>query len=129
MTVSVTNTIDKLLTVEDVMAALRISRPTLYRLLKSGRLVPVRIGKRTLFDPADIRSFIEASKNTLPWAKGTSQRGREKKGQGSRRRKSKPETVEEAPKPASQDSSQKPRKTRQPKVETPDDSGGQGRLL
>ena len=55
--------IDKLLTVEEVMETLRISRPTLYRLLKSDMLIPVRIGKRTLFDQKDIRSFVEASKN------------------------------------------------------------------
>jgi excisionase family DNA binding protein len=57
-----TEGIEKLLTVEDVMGVLRISRPTLYRLLKARRLEPVRIGKRTLFDPGDIRAFIDGSK-------------------------------------------------------------------
>ena len=61
-----TDTINKLLTVEDVMATLRISRPTLYRLLKAGHLIPVRIGKRTLFDPTDIRAFVDASKQAGP---------------------------------------------------------------
>ena len=61
--------IEKLLTVEDVMDTLRISRPTLYRMLNSGRLQPVRIGKRTLFDPADIRGLIkEAKKGAKPRA-------------------------------------------------------------
>ncbi len=62
MTIPMTEGIEKLLTVEDVMGVLRISRPTLYRLLKAGRLEPVRIGKRTLFDPGDIRAFIDGSK-------------------------------------------------------------------
>ncbi len=62
MTIRMTEGIEKLLTVEDVMGVLRISRPTLYRLLKAGRLEPVRIGKRTLFDPGDIRAFIDGSK-------------------------------------------------------------------
>jgi excisionase family DNA binding protein len=62
MSIPMADTIDKLLTVEDVMENLRISRPTLYRLLKSNRLVPVRIGKRTLFDPKDIRAFVDGAK-------------------------------------------------------------------
>ncbi len=53
---------EKLLTVKDVMVVLRISRPTLYRLLKGRKLQPVRIGSRTLFDANDIRAFIEGSK-------------------------------------------------------------------
>jgi excisionase family DNA binding protein len=123
MTVSVTDTVDKLLTVEDLMGALRISRPTLYRLLKSGQLIPVRIGKRTLFDPADIRSFIEASKNVSPRTKETARKGRGKKA--------------ESQEPASNDLPKKPRTTAKLTAETleggaaepPDDSGGQGRLL
>ena len=58
----VTEGIEKLLTVQDLMDTLRISRPTLYRMLKTGRLKPVRIGKRTLFDPADIRGLIQDAK-------------------------------------------------------------------
>lgn len=58
----VTKGIEKLLTVQDLMDTLRISRPTLYRMLKAGQLKPVRIGKRTLFDPADIRGLIQKAK-------------------------------------------------------------------
>jgi excisionase family DNA binding protein len=73
-----TETIDKLLTVEDVMENLRISRPTLYRLLQSNRLVPVRIGKRTLFDPKDIKAFVEASKGVAQ-PKATKKKPEQKK--------------------------------------------------
>jgi excisionase family DNA binding protein len=62
MSTFMADTLDRLMTVEDVMENLRISRPTLYRLLKSHRLVPVRIGKRTLFDPKDIKAFVDAAK-------------------------------------------------------------------
>jgi excisionase family DNA binding protein len=54
--------LEQLLTVEDVMRVLRISRPTLYRMLKSHKLQPVKIGKRTLFEMKDIRGLIERSK-------------------------------------------------------------------
>ncbi len=53
--------IESLLTVGEVMKVLRISRPTLYRMLRSSKLQPVKIGKRTLFDVKDIKALIERS--------------------------------------------------------------------
>jgi excisionase family DNA binding protein len=58
-------TLQKLLTVEEVMQVLRISRPTLYRMLRAAKLEPVKIGKRTLFEMTDIRALIDRSKHGI----------------------------------------------------------------
>jgi excisionase family DNA binding protein len=49
---------EKLITVNEALGLLRISRPTLYRLIKDGTLQPVRIGKRTLFEEKELTRFI-----------------------------------------------------------------------
>ena len=114
----VTQGIEKLLTVQDLMDTLRISRPTLYRMLKAGRLKPVRIGKRTLFDPADIRGLIEEAKTG---GKPRASQGKKARGQRSAatvsRKKKTPQEKEAADKPKR--SGKKP----------PDDEDKQGRLL
>jgi excisionase family DNA binding protein len=122
----VTDSVDKLLTVSDLMASLRISRPTLYRLLKSGQLIPVRIGKRTLFDPADIRAFIEASKSGMPLTKKPQVK---KATKVAKQPKSKPKKRPRTPELPPVEVSEKPKKTKRPKITPSDDSDKQGRLL
>ncbi len=114
----VTHGIEKLLTVQDLMDTLRISRPTLYRMLKTGRLKPVRIGKRTLFDPADIRGLIQdAKKGGKPRAsQGKKARDRRSAPIAPRKRKTSP--LEEA--------AEQPKRS---KKKPPDDEDKQGRLL
>jgi excisionase family DNA binding protein len=131
MTIIVTDSVlfQKLLTVEDVMANLRISRPTLYRLLKTGQLVPVRIGKRTLFDPADIRSFIETSKKTNPKIDKPPQKQQKNKAKANTRdivTKAKDTKKKKAETPG-QNPIEEPSKKKKTKVS--DDSNKQGRLL
>jgi excisionase family DNA binding protein len=126
MTFPVTVNIDKLLTVSDLMASLRISRPTLYRLLKSGQLIPVRIGKRTLFDPADIRAFIEASKSGVPLTKKPQAKRATKV---AKQAKSKPKKMPRTQELPPVEVSDKPQKTKRPKITPSDDSDKQGRLL
>jgi|WetSurMetagenome_2_1015567.scaffolds.fasta_scaffold56742_3 excisionase family DNA binding protein len=126
MTVPVTDSVDKLLTVSDLMASLRISRPTLYRLLKSGQLIPVRIGKRTLFDPADIRAFIEASKSGAPLAKKPQAK---KVAKVAKQPKSKPRKIPQTQELPTTNVSEKPQKTKRVKITPSDDSDKQGRLL
>ncbi len=114
----VTQGIEKLLTVQDLMDTLRISRPTLYRMLKTGKLKPVRIGKRTLFDPVDIRGLIEEAKTG---GKPRASQAKKARGQGSAAtvsRKSKTSPPKEA--------AEKPKHSRKT---PPDDEGKQGRLL
>jgi len=50
---------EKLYTVIETMELLRISRPTLYRFIKSGQLVPLKMGKKTLFTESELTRFLE----------------------------------------------------------------------
>lgn len=47
-----------LLTVSEAADALRLSRTSLYRLINSGELRPVRINRRVLFDVNDLRELV-----------------------------------------------------------------------
>ncbi len=55
----------RLLTVKETCSYLRISPPTLYRMIDRRELVPVKIGKRTLFDRKDLDKYIDAAKGPL----------------------------------------------------------------
>jgi excisionase family DNA binding protein len=112
--------VEKLLTVRDLMNVLRISRPTLYRLLKSGKLKPVRIGKRTLFDANDIRAFIEQSKEA------TGEQNQQEKKRKKTGARSKP--VKRATKTGTRPEAvaEKPEQTH---ADKPEDRDKQGRLL
>jgi excisionase family DNA binding protein len=50
--------LEALLSVRDVGDVLRISESGVYRLVRRGELIPVKVGGRTLFEPAVIRAFI-----------------------------------------------------------------------
>jgi excisionase family DNA binding protein len=67
----------RLLTVKETCKYLRISAPTLYRMLERKELIPVKIGKRTLFDRKDLDAYIDASKGPAP-KKRTKKVGRPK---------------------------------------------------
>ena len=48
----------ELLTIPQVLDLLHISRQTLYRHLKAGKLPHVKLGRRVLFRKADVENFI-----------------------------------------------------------------------
>ena len=48
-----------LLSVNEVAELLGISRPTVYALIRRGELVPIRVGERARFEPADVRAYLE----------------------------------------------------------------------
>ena len=50
--------IEPLLSLDEVSRLLRISESGIYRLVRSGALPRVKVGNRTLFEPAEIRRFI-----------------------------------------------------------------------
>lgn len=52
-----------LLDVHETMAVTRASRTTLWRYVRAGQLVPVRIAGRVLFEPDEIRRFIAARRD------------------------------------------------------------------
>ena len=51
--------LEKLLTISDVGRFLAISRGSVYGLMRSGELVPVRVGERARFRPADVRAYLD----------------------------------------------------------------------
>jgi excisionase family DNA binding protein len=50
---------EKLYDVQRAREALGVSAPTLFRLVKRGELAAVKLGRRTLFRPADLEALIE----------------------------------------------------------------------
>ncbi len=54
--------LDKLHTVSETAQILHISRGNLYRLVAEGKLVPIKLGKRTLFSEQELEAFIEGLK-------------------------------------------------------------------
>jgi excisionase family DNA binding protein len=73
----------RLLTVKETCSYLRISPPTLYRMIERRELIPVMIGKRTLFDRSDLDKFIDAAKAPSPRPKAAPKKPRAKrKGKG-----------------------------------------------
>jgi excisionase family DNA binding protein len=127
MNTPMADSLDKLLTVEEVMATLRISRPTLYRLLKSEKLIPVRIGKRTLFDLKDIRAFVEASKGRAEIPKPEKYLKKRKQSDTHRNRKTKIESL--CNEQIIETITEKPHQSKPVKPEIPEPHDGQGRLL
>lgn len=57
--------VSRLLTVDEAAKMLRISRASLYTLMKNKKIRVTRIGGRTLFDRKDIDDFIEKSKTEV----------------------------------------------------------------
>jgi excisionase family DNA binding protein len=51
--------LDPLLSINDLAGLLGISRASVYTLIHSGELVPIRVGERIRFEPADVRAYIE----------------------------------------------------------------------
>jgi predicted DNA-binding transcriptional regulator AlpA len=50
-----------LLTVDDVLREIRVSRVTFYGMLKRGEFPePTRIGRRTMWEPAVVRAWVES---------------------------------------------------------------------
>lgn len=55
--------IEALLSLDDVAQLLGISESGVYRLVRSGELPRVKVGKRTLFEPHEIRGFIASRRD------------------------------------------------------------------
>lgn len=51
-----------LLTKADVAACLKISKPTVHRLIAAGRLRVVRVGRSVRVSPDDLAAFIDSAK-------------------------------------------------------------------
>jgi excisionase family DNA binding protein len=49
---------DRLLTVSEVAAAMRVSTMTIYRLIKAGELAAVRVGRSYRIREADVAAYL-----------------------------------------------------------------------
>src|SRR4051812_23601002 len=59
-----TSPLDPLMSIDEVAAVLRISERGVYRLISRGELPSVKVGNRTLIEPAALRSFIANQRQT-----------------------------------------------------------------
>lgn len=50
------------MTVKEALGHLRIGRTKFYSLISEGKIRTVKIGKRTLLDPVDLKQFVESQK-------------------------------------------------------------------
>jgi excisionase family DNA binding protein len=55
-----------LLSINEVAELLGISRPTVYALIRRGELVPIRVGERARFAPADVAAYLERNREITP---------------------------------------------------------------
>jgi excisionase family DNA binding protein len=46
------------MSIDEVASTLRISERGVYRLISSGQLISLKVGHRTLLEPAEVRNFI-----------------------------------------------------------------------
>lgn len=67
-----------LMTVKEALDHLKIGRTKLYDLISEKKLRTVKIGKRTLFDPEDVKKFVDGQKTSIQ-APAPAKRGRPKK--------------------------------------------------
>jgi excisionase family DNA binding protein len=58
--------LSRLLSIHELAELLGISRPTVYALVRRGQLVPIRVGERMRFDPADVRAYLERNRKAQP---------------------------------------------------------------
>lgn len=54
--------LEPLLTVGEVCELFGVSKPTLYRVIRAGGLVPVRVGQRSRFRPQDVRAYLDRNR-------------------------------------------------------------------
>jgi excisionase family DNA binding protein len=59
-------TLSPLLSINEVAAVLGVSRASVYALMHSGELVPIRVGERARFDPSDVRDYLERNRESAP---------------------------------------------------------------
>jgi excisionase family DNA binding protein len=58
--------ISPVLSINEAADVLGIARATLYRLLRTGELQSVRVGKRRKFRPEDLDAYLERNREALP---------------------------------------------------------------
>jgi excisionase family DNA binding protein len=54
------------MTVNEIAALLGVSRPSVYRMIRRGELVPYRVGERLRFRLEDVDAYLERSREPAP---------------------------------------------------------------
>ena len=62
--------IEKLENIESAAKALSLSPWTVRAYIRQGKIRPVRIGRRVLIEPAEIRRLIEEGRDDSPFERG-----------------------------------------------------------
>ena len=57
---------ERLLRINDVADRLAVSRDTVYRLVRSGELVALRVGERLRFRVSDLEDYLQRGKEQAP---------------------------------------------------------------
>ena len=58
--------LEKLLTISEVARLLGVSRGSVYALMREGELIPIRVGERARFKPAEVRKYLERHREAGP---------------------------------------------------------------
>jgi len=58
--------LERLLTIDEVARLLSVSRGSVYALIRSGELVPIRVPERLRFEPADVREYLKRHREAGP---------------------------------------------------------------
>lgn len=53
--------LQRLLTVAEVAAAMRVSKMTVYRLIRGGRMRAIRVGRNYRVRPEDLETYLESA--------------------------------------------------------------------
>jgi len=56
---------EKLYTIKETAELLRISKATLFRLMAEDKIIPLKLGKRSLFTEEEIVRFIKSLKDAV----------------------------------------------------------------
>lgn len=54
---------ENIYSIEEVVKYLRISRPSLYRLMVEKKIMPIKLGGRTLFTEEELTRFVDSLKD------------------------------------------------------------------
>ncbi len=63
--ISIIFSMEKLYTIKETAELLRISKATLFRLMAEGKIIPLKLGKRSLFTEEEIVRFIKSLKDAV----------------------------------------------------------------
>lgn len=63
--ISIIFSMEKLYTIKETAELLRISKATLFRLMAEDKIIPLKLGKRSLFTEEEIVRFIKSLKDAV----------------------------------------------------------------